>query len=340
MALTVSTVSPKFVKLACMQDASKIIQFLNQPGPTSGAQLGEAMGISRMAVQKRIQALVDMGLPVTASRGVGYVLDEGVTLLEAARIEQGLLPSVTSFVDSVDVFQSLESTNSYLLSKPFINAKAKVCLAESQSAGRGRRGNDWQSSPYRNVMLSLSWGFNHWPATITGLGLAVGLVVAEYLNLQYDAGVSIKWPNDLLVGERKLGGILVDVAGESSGACNVVIGLGLNVHQPDWSTETHYQWQDLSGLGLSLDRNRLAADLISVLSAMLSEFAKSGFSPLTERWNALSSYANKTVRVGRDDEFVFGQIQGVDETGALLLAVDGNIHRVDDSNLSVRLAGV
>lgn len=320
-----------------MQDASKIVQFLNQPGPTSGSELGRALGVSRMAVQKRMQALIDLGMPVTASRGVGYTLEDGVSLLDSDVIQRSFIPSVAQLVESVEVFQTIESTNSYLLAQEVIPGKAKVCLAEHQSAARGRRGNDWQSSPYRNIMLSLSWGFDHWPATITGLGLAVGLVVAEYLNLQFDAGVTIKWPNDLLVDGRKLGGILVDVAGESTGACNLVVGLGLNVHQPNWSDELGYQWQDLNSLGITPDRNILAADLVSVLSAMLSEFAKTGFSVLTERWNALSSYAGQTISVGNSDSILVGKMCGVDEAGALLLMVDDAMHRIDDSSVSVRL---
>lgn len=325
-----------------MQDATKIIEFLNRPEATSGAELGRRLGISRMAVQKRIQTLVELGLPLTASRGVGYTLDSGVSLLEAKLIQQRLIPTVAGLIDSIDVFQSIESTNSHLLSQPIVNGKAKVCLAESQSAGRGRRGNDWRSAPYRNIMLSISWGFDRWPSTITGLGLAVGLVVAEYLNLQYDAGVTIKWPNDLLVGGDKLAGILVDVAGESTGACNVVIGLGLNVHQPDWSDESDYHWQDLDGLGIKPNRNDLASDLVSVISAMLSEFSKSGFSPLTTRWNALSSYADQVIRVGADEaSSLIGRMSGVDETGALLVevGVDGerDVVRIDNSSVSVRL---
>lgn len=325
-----------------MQDATKIIEFLNRPEATSGAELGRRLGISRMAVQKRIQTLVELGLPLTASRGVGYTLDSGVSLLEAKLIQQRLIPTVAGLIDSIDVFQSIESTNSHLLSQPIVNGKAKVCLAESQSAGRGRRGNDWRSAPYRNIMLSISWGFDRWPSTITGLGLAVGLVVAEYLNLQYDAGVTIKWPNDLLVGGDKLAGILVDVAGESTGACNVVIGLGLNVHQPDWSDESDYHWQDLNGLGIRPNRNDLASDLVSVISAMLSEFSKSGFSPLTTRWNALSSYAGQVIRVGADEaSSLIGRMSGVDETGALLVevGVDGEREfvRIDNSSVSVRL---
>lgn len=321
-----------------MQDVDKIIRLLNQYSPVSGTRLGEELGVSRMAVQKRIQTLVDAGMPLSASRGVGYTLESDVVLLESDRIKSNIVPAAAALVGEVEVQQSIVSTNSYLLSQPINIGEATVCLAEAQTAGRGRRGNDWQSAPYRNIMLSLSWGFDHWPATITGLSLAVGLVVAEYLNQEYNINTSIKWPNDLLVNGKKLGGILVDVSGESGGTCNVVVGIGLNVHQSNWSTETGYQWQDLSGLGISVDRNDLAADLISVLAAMLSEFAKHGFSPLTERWNSLSSYADKQIRIiNADAGERLGRMVGVDETGALLLDDGGEIHRIDDSSVSVRL---
>ncbi len=320
-----------------MQDVQKIIEQLNQSGPTSGVALGSALGISRMAVQKRMQGLIELGLPVSASPGVGYRLEDGITLLDAQRIKSQLVPAVSSLVSDLEVFQTIESTNNHLLINPIQVGRARACLAETQSAGRGRRGNDWQSAPYRNMMLSVSWGFDHWPATITGLGLAVGLAVAEYLNGEYDAGVTIKWPNDILVDGDKLGGILVDVAGESTGACNVVIGLGLNVHQPDWSTDTKYRWSDLASLGIQIDRNVLASDLVSILTAMLMKFSQEGFSPLVERWNQLSSYANKTIRVGTRETGIIGQMAGVDETGALLLCVGSEIKRIDDSAVSVRL---
>ena len=320
-----------------MEGIETIVRYLNRSGPTSGSELGEALGISRMAVQKRIQALIDMGLPVSATRGVGYMLDSDVGLLQADQIESLLIPTIADLTESVEVFQSIESTNSYLLTQSFEPNRARVCMAESQTSGRGRRGNNWQSTPYKNIMLSVSWSFDHWPATITGLGLAVGLVIAEYLNNQLGVKAKIKWPNDILVDNHKIGGILVDVSGESSGCCNVVIGLGLNVNQENWSSEVAYQWVDLASLGVAIERNELAADLISVLVAMLSRYEEAGFTPMTERWNVMNGYAGQIVRVGTGSQAFVGRMQGVDENGALLIDVGGEIKRVDDSSLSVRL---
>lgn len=320
-----------------MSDINKIIAFLNQPGPTSGADIGRALGVSRMAVQKKLQALIDNGLSLNASPGVGYQLDEGVVLLDSEKINSLFIPSVASKVVSVEVMQSIESTNSYLLSQEFSVAGSRVCMAEAQTSGRGRRGNDWVSTPYQNIMLSVSWSFDHWPTTITGLGLAAGLVVAEYLDSHHGVDAKIKWPNDILVDNKKLAGILIDVVGESSGECNVVVGLGLNVNQANWSNEVGYEWVDLNNLGLTVDRNVLAADLISILVAMLSEYEKTGFGPLTSRWNAMSSFAEKHIKVSVGGSGFTGKMLGVDESGALLVAVDGEVRRVEDSAASVRM---
>ena len=316
-------------------DQDKLLQLLNQPGVKSGTDLGDALGVSRMAVQKRIHSLSENGLPIAAVPGKGYSLAPDIHLLSEYELRAGLDPEM---LESLELFQSIPSTNSHLLEQSIELRKARVCISESQSAGRGRRGNDWQSAPYRNVMLSISWGFDHWPETITGLGLAVAMVIAERLNQDYSLGVKIKWPNDLLVADDKLAGILIDVAGESSGACNVVIGVGLNVHQPDWSDSTSgYRWQDLYGLGVKLNRNKLIAKLVNDLTSMLVGFEAQGFKPLVERWNSLSSFAGANIRVGDDESFVTGVMQGVDTTGALLLLNSkGEVQRFADSNVSVR----
>ncbi|MFT4634904.1 MAG: BirA family biotin operon repressor/biotin-[acetyl-CoA-carboxylase] ligase [Arenicella sp.] len=319
-----------------MQNQDTLIELLNRPGSVSGTLIGEILGISRMAVQKRIQALVENGLPIEAVSGKGYTLADGICLLSDRDIAAHLDPA---YCESVEVLQSIESTNSFLLGQEILNGKAKLCIAEAQSAGRGRRGNDWQSAPYRNVMLSISWGFDHWPETITGLGLAVALCVVETINDSYGLDVKIKWPNDLLLGENKLAGILIDVAGESSGACNVVIGLGLNVHQPDWSaSDSTYRWSDLDSLGVLPNRNDLIGRVANSIIAMLGQFSDSGFSPLVDRWNASSSYSGRRVTVGNDDELIEGIMTSVDSVGALLIIDDnGCEHRFADSNVSVRL---
>lgn len=332
-----------------MIDRDKLASLLNQPGVQSDVLLGQALGVSADAIQEYIQTLIAVGLPIIVSPDQGYRLEPGVRLLDADAIASEIIsdnPDYQGCFSSLEVKQSLPSTNDHLLSQEFEYAKMRVCATEVQLAGRGRRGNDWQSSPYRNIMLSVSWSFSNWPETITGLGLAVAQTVAELLNAQAlnnptqnSLDVKIKWPNDLMVCDDKLGGILIDVSGEASGNCNVVIGLGLNVHQPDWSqSNSDYRWCDLKSHDLAVDRNVLIARIVSAWLAMLKEFEITGFKPLAQRWNKLSSHAGKAIRVGEHDNHIQGKMVGVDTVGALLLEDDdGKIHRFSDSNVSVRL---
>ena len=261
------------------------------------------------------------------------------------RVEQLLYQHTASEVLSafgdVCILDEVDSTNAYLLKQPILTSQAKVCLAESQFAGRGRRGNEWQSASHKNIMLSLSWGFSRWPATITGLGLAVALLLAERLNQDYQLGVEIKWPNDLLISGEKLAGLLVDVSGSADGGCEVVIGLGLNVHQPDWSKEeSAYAWTDLHSQGLSLDRNQLAGDIIADWIKLLIDFEKNGFAPMVKRWNALCAYVGKSIKLIKlGEEDIVGVMLGVDEAGALIVELpNGEPRVIVDSSLSLRLA--
>lgn len=259
--------------------------------------------------------------------------------LDGAEIQALLTNLGQNKIDSVEVLQSVDSTNSHLLGQQTEVGRARLCAAEAQSAGRGRRGNEWLCAPHKNIMMSVSWGFSHWPNSITGLGLAVALVITERLNEDYDLNVKIKWPNDLMINDRKLGGILIDVAGEAGGVCNVIVGLGLNVHQPDWSgSDNSYAWQDLYSLGIQINRNELIAKLVNDLLGMLGGFELSGFAPLAPIWNQHSSYAGKTISVGNGNHQIVGEMQGVDLNGALIVEDSlGATHIFSESNVSVRL---
>ncbi|NND82024.1 MAG: biotin--[acetyl-CoA-carboxylase] ligase [Gammaproteobacteria bacterium] len=245
-------------------------------------------------------------------------------------------------IHDLAVYRELASTSDHLRQQEFQVDRANVCLAEAQTAGRGRRGREWLSAPNRNLMLSISWAFETWPKTLTGLGLAVALVVVERLRSSLAVEAQIKWPNDILVNDAKLAGILVDVAGQHGQQCDVVIGLGLNIHQPDWEQHaTEYAWQDLYSLGVHPQRNLLAAQLIGDCVIMLQEFAVSGFAPMARRWNELSSYQGRTVKISSPNIQVgtlSGVMRGVDEFGALLVEDDQSIcHRFVETDISVRV---
>ncbi len=238
----------------------------------------------------------------------------------------------------VEVFSEVDSTNSYLLAQPIHRHVARLCLAEAQSAGRGRHGNTWVSAPNQNVMLSLSWGFNGWPQNLSALSLAVGLAVATVLIEDFEVNAKIKWPNDILVDDAKLAGILIDIAGHQDSDCQLVIGLGLNVCQPDWGDDLPYPWVDLASLGIDVDRNQLVAKIVRALLLVLEAFERHGFGPMIEAWNTLSAFHQRRVAVIGGEHELQGVFLGVDSDGALLLLDDNGQHqRVSDSKCHLRL---
>ena len=260
--------------------------------------------------------------------------------LNALKIESALDNGLLNRIDGIEVLASINSTNTNLLQHSILPGRTRLCVAEAQQAGRGRRGNQWLSTPNRNIIMSLSWGFEQWPETITGLGLAVAMSIAKRLNKNYQIDAKIKWPNDIMVKQRKLAGILIDVAGHAGSDCHVVIGIGLNVDQQDWLQQStaEYEWQDLRSLGVMPDRNILIAELFDDIVATLIVFDREGFVPMVSAWNQLSSYAQQRIRVIAKEGSIEGQMQGVDSSGALLIIDDAKIqHRFADSNVSVRL---
>lgn len=320
-----------------MLDNNELLSILSQPGFHSGSDIGARLGMSRVAVQKRIAALVGQGLPVHSLHGKGYRLDQDIQLLDKHQILNFVGEEVSTRVGQMFVLQNIASTNDYLSSQPLTAGKANICVAEQQSAGRGRRGKAWQSAPYRNVLLSLSWRFKQWPETITGLGLAAALFVTQMLHSKFAVNAKIKWPNDILVNQQKLAGILIDVKGESGGQCDVVLGLGLNVYQPEWQSD-EYEWTDLKQLGVEVNRNHLVAGCIEAWLEMLQQFTEEGFHVFRQAWNANSSYANQQIKVLDGEQIIQGTMQGVDEYGALMLEqANGDLLRFTKTDISVRL---
>ena len=175
--------------------------------------------------------------------------------------------------------------------------------------------------------------------------MAVGLIVVERLNQDYSLGVGIKWPNDLFLNSQKLAGILVDATLSGKDNFNVVIGLGLNVHQENLaSTDSSYDWTDLYSHGVIVNRNELIGNLAADLLTMLYDFAERGFEPLVERWNTLSLYNRKQIMLtpqldnSSSSEVIQGQMLGVNQSGELLLLrPDGEQQVITTSNYSLSL---
>ena len=299
----------------------------------SGEALAAVAGITRAGLAKRVDKLRELGLDVEARQGLGYRLAQPLERLNAARLQQHAPSGLR-----VAVVDSTDSTNRQLLDAPAAQ-DPQALFAEYQTAGRGRRGRAWRSPYGANVYLSLAWSFAGWPPQLTALPLTVGVACAQALR---DAGlgrVQLKWPNDLWVDRRKLGGILIEHRGEAGGACRVVVGIGINVAMSGAQADGIDQaWISLNeAIGANASRNALAAALLDHLHNVLSRFEYEGFAPFAAQWSALDLTRDQPVQISGTPT-ITGIARGVDDIGALIVESDSERRAVHSGDVSLRLA--
>lgn len=252
----------------------------------------------------------------------------------AAKIRRKLAADVDKHVEHIEWFARLGSTSSYLLAAPRPSAgTCRIAIASEQTEGRGRGENHWQSAPGAGLWMSVAYTFPSIPENVAALTLAIGAGVAHSLQTIGVADIRLKWPNDLVVGGRKLGGILLDSAPNASGGTTVICGLGINTQFPD--VRLVDQLIDTGGslLPVGLDTvttgapaiDDLAAMMIERLIAVLQRYETDGFSFFAEFWRRLDWLRGKTVTV-RGPQSVDGVADGITDAGALIL-IDGESRR-------------
>jgi BirA family biotin operon repressor/biotin-[acetyl-CoA-carboxylase] ligase len=299
----------------------------------SGEALAAVAGITRAGLAKRVDKLRELGLDVEARQGLGYRLSQPLERLDAAKLQKHAPGGVR-----VTVVDSIDSTNRQLLDSPAAQ-DPQALFAEYQTAGRGRRGRAWRSPYGANIYLSFAWSFAAWPPQLTALPLCIGVACAQALR---DVGlqrVQLKWPNDLWVDRRKLGGILIEHRGEAGGACRVVVGIGLNVAMSGAQADGIDQaWISLNeAIGANASRNALAAALLDHLHGVLSRFEYEGFAPFAAQWSALDLTRDQPVQISGSPT-IDGIARGVDEIGALIVESNGERRAVHSGDVSLRLA--
>ena len=307
-------------------------------GAFSGDALARELGQTRAAVWKRIQGLRAAGVAIEGRAGDGYRLVQPLELLDHARITAQLPPAVAASVASLEIGWALGSTNSELLRRSAPLRGTDVLLAERQTGGRGRRGRAWASPLAANIYLSLSRTFAGGLSRMGGLSLAAGVAVGEALRELGVAGVGLKWPNDVLVDGRKLGGLLVEGGGEFAGPARAVIGLGLNVRMPTTAAADITQpWTDLDTLaGEPVSRNSVVAALVAHLRPALEQFEQQGLAPFLPRYAALDVLHGRAVRVEEAGVLHEGMACGLAEDGALRVEIDGVARHFHAGEVSVR----
>ncbi|AZF12965.1 Biotin operon repressor [Pseudomonas sp. R2-37-08W] len=300
----------------------------------SGEALGAALGVSRSAVWKQLQLLeAELNLPIHKVRGKGYQLAAPLVFLNAEEITR----SVPSLPWPIHIHDSIDSTNAEALRLVGAAQAAPVLvLAEQQTAGRGRRGRKWVSPFAQNIYYSLVLRIEDGLGQLEGLSLVVGLAVIQALRESGVQGAVLKWPNDVLVGQKKIAGILLELVGDPADICHVVVGIGINVNMQ--KAEVDQQWTSVQlETGSAADRNALVARVSLQLQRYLDRHRESGFSALQEEWESNHAWQGRAVSLIAGVSRIDGVVLGVDRQGALRLSVDGVEKTYSGGELSLRL---
>jgi len=321
----------------------RLIELLADGGFHSGSSLGLQLGISRAAIWKHVKALGEMGLEVHAVRGRGYRLAYNFEPLDGQGIQKQLGESVRPRIQTLEVFPAVDSTSDYLkrIQQPSPpDDMVRVCIAEWQSAGRGRRGRRWVSPYGANLYLSLAAQVSEAMLGSGGLSLAVAIAVAESLQACGLKDAGLKWPNDIYYQGRKLAGILLDLAGESGGPYRIVIGVGVNLKLPvSAARDIDQPWADLSQSGVSVNRSELAALIITSLVRTLDLFNEHGLRAFIKDWERLDLVSGRAVELHNEHKpMIKGVARGIDPRGALLIEHDGVTRSYHAGEVSIRLS--
>jgi BirA family biotin operon repressor/biotin-[acetyl-CoA-carboxylase] ligase len=321
----------------------ELIKILSDGDFHSGELIGSALGVSRTAVWKKIAGLEKYGLEVESVKGKGYRLVDGnsLSLLDRAAIQTVLSDSSSASLFDIEIHQTIESTNTHLMQQMAGGlVSGRVCLAEMQTAGRGRRGRPWVSPYGGSVYMSVTQAFQRGAVSTEGLSLAVGVLVADALATFGVADIQLKWPNDIYWQGKKLAGILLELVGDAAGECAVVVGLGLNVSLPrSASDEIDQAWIDLQSIvNAKVSRNELVSQLLNSLLPALSNYETDRFESYLHRWAELDFLKGSQVSASTGDSAVVGVAKGVNERGALVIETPLGSQIINGGEVSVRKA--
>lgn len=315
-----------------------VLGLLASGNACTGPALARELGISRAAVWKQIEALRAAGLEIESGAG-GYRLAQPLDVLDPATVRAGVPAPLRRRVGVIENHWRLDSTSSECLRRAAALPNASFVFADWQAAGRGRRGRQWVSPPATNLQVSCLWHFAHGYAALSGLSLAVGVAVADALEDCGARGVGLKWPNDLVHDDAKLGGILIELGGEFMGPCHAVIGIGINLRVPaEVRAALGRPCTDLASLcrARAPARNALASVLVWRLVKAMEQFECKGFAAFAPAWAARDALAGRSIRVEGARGAFDGRAVGVDARGALRVRrADGEVC-LDSAEVTVR----
>jgi BirA family transcriptional regulator, biotin operon repressor / biotin---[acetyl-CoA-carboxylase] ligase len=318
----------------------RVLQLLADGQAHTAEQLNQQLSLGPNELEQALNTLIDYGLSLTKSVAKTYQLSEPLELLDRSRILATLPKKTKPLIADFEIHSVLDSTNRYLLTQQHLNTPC-VCLAEYQTAGRGRQERQWISPYASGLCLSIKQRYVTLNEPLGGLSIAIAVSIARALRHLGANEVGLKWPNDIWWRGRKLAGLLLESRWTTER--EIVIGLGINVKIPSIETPNiAHPWVDLyTILGHSISRNELAALLIEQCLQTLITYPQLGLAAFRDLWHDLDLSYGQTVTLSYEEKgksvTVTGTALGIDEQGALLLQIGKTTQRYVYGEVSLRL---
>jgi BirA family biotin operon repressor/biotin-[acetyl-CoA-carboxylase] ligase len=289
----------------------------------SGEYLAAQLGLSRAAVWKRVHRLKAQGYVIEGSPRRGYRLLAVPDKLLPAEVLQGL--QARRLKGPVHHFETLDSTNDLAKELAARGApEGTVVVAEAQTGGRGRLGREWDSPPAVGLYVSLVLRPMLPPVDLPQITLTSAVAVVRAVRRVAGVAPGIKWPNDLLLNGKKLGGILTEMETESDRIRHVVVGLGLNVNNPEFPAELAATATSLTlATGGAFSRVHLLRAWLDEFDGLYDRFLRQGFAEILAEWKGLAVTLGRPVTVRQGPREISGLALDVAPDGALLLRIDG-----------------
>jgi BirA family biotin operon repressor/biotin-[acetyl-CoA-carboxylase] ligase len=300
-----------------------ILKYLGEKEYISGEVLAQKLGISRVAVWKQMQKLKDMGYKIISNQNLGYCLVSRPDLLLPQEIQRGL--SAKYIGKEIYYFSELKSTNIMAKEKALHRAEeigeGTLIIAERQSAGKGRLGREW-FSPAGGIWLSIIVSPQLSPSYISRITLMTAVAVVKAIKVCTQIKSQIKWPNDILINEKKVCGILTEMSAELDIINWVVVGIGINVnidHQefPEDIQENAISLKETSGKEIS--RVKLAQTFLQEFEKYYEILKRKEFSFILKEWELYSNTLGKKIKVDIGERIITGEAMDINESGALIL---------------------
>jgi BirA family biotin operon repressor/biotin-[acetyl-CoA-carboxylase] ligase len=315
-----------------------ILKALREEGHISGAKLGERLNISRNAVWKHIGELRKRGYEIDSSPRYGYTFVKGTNLL----IPEDIVPGLKTRVIGKHILHRAEITSTQDIAKKMTRDGAEegtIVIAESQTEGRGRKGRSWVSPRDGGVYLSIILRPKLVPSRVLQISLVAGVAVIKAIKGVAPLQPKMKWPNDIIIGRKKVGGILTEMSCELDGVNYIVLGIGVNVNTPGYLLEKPTDGVATSlaeECGADISRVSFVQCLLAEFESIYDKFLVSGFCPVREEWKAMNNTIGSRVKISEAEGEIEGEALDIDEEGFLLVRKEnGDVKKIISGDVSL-----